>query len=72
MGQPTDSRGRETNGDDDALVLGVGVHGVVGGLGNGVDVRGHLETVLALVRLEGGEGVDTEVWVRTRHERASR
>lgn len=47
-------------GDDDALILLVGDHVVVGGLGDGVDVRRDLETVLAAVGDEDFVGVDGE------------
>lgn len=48
------------SGNDDALVVLVGDHVVVGALGDGVDVRRHLEAVLAAVGVEDFVRVDGE------------
>jgi hypothetical protein len=45
--------------DDDALVLSVGLHIVVGGFSDGEDVRGHFEAVLPAVAVEDGVCVDS-------------
>jgi hypothetical protein len=44
--------------DDDTLVLLIGIHVVVGGLGDCENVRGHFQPVLALVALQDLLGVD--------------
>lgn len=49
-------------GNNNALVLLVGVHVVVGRFSDGEYVRGHFESVLAAVRGEDVRGVDAEVW----------
>lgn len=37
------------SGDDDTLILVVGIHVVVGTFGDAEDVRRHLQTILALI-----------------------
>ena len=48
--------------DDDTLVLVVRVHVVVCGFRNAEHVRGHLETVLALVLLEHLVRIDAQIY----------
>ena len=47
--------------DDNTLVVPICLHVIVSRLGDGENVRGHLEAVLALVGLEDLVGVDAEV-----------